>query len=157
MNATPSRPQAQVHDAALSLTAAHSLRVETDGYGRLTTMLRAVRRLFAQNSHEEAQQSCEGILRLARELEQRAMERRQICEIRTAARGGDSSREADLESAYAELVNAQLGARSELVATLEVLADLKGHATAFRNMLMGGGAATYDRRGQTADLGGQGQ
>ena len=144
-------------DPGACLTALHSLRAEADEYGRLSVMLEAVRRLFAENSHEEAQESCEGVLRVARELEQRASPRRQLCDVKSASNSAEDLRDSEFESAYSDLLNAQLRTRSELVATLEVLSDLRSHTSAFRSVLTGGGSPTYDRHGQTLDAGGQGQ
>lgn len=155
MNSAQVQHAVPTHDTATSVTTLHSLRAETDEYGRLSVMLRAVRRLFAENSHEEAQASCEGVLQTARELEQRAIQRRQICDLKGASRSPEDLRDQEFECAYADLLNAQLRTRSELVATMELLSDMRGHTAAFRNLLIGGGSATYDRNGQTLDAGGQ--
>ncbi len=155
MNSAQVRHALPTHDTAMSLTTLHSLQAETDEYGRLSAMLRAVRRLFAENSHQEAQASCEGVLQMARELEQRAMQRRQLCDIKGVSRSAEDLRDLEYESACADLLSAQLRTRSELVATMELLSDMRGHTAAFRNLLIGGASATYDRNGQTLDAGGQ--
>jgi hypothetical protein len=155
MNSAQVRQTLPTHDKATSLTALHSLRAEADEYGRLSVMLRAARRLFAEDSHAEAQASCEGVLQMARELEQRAVQRRQLCDAKGASRSAEDAGDLEFESACADLLNAQLRTRGELVATMELLSDMRGHTAAFRNLLIGNGSATYDRNGQTLDAGGQ--
>ena len=131
-------------------TALHALRSEAADYWRFTTMLRALRRLFAENSYEAAQGAAEGLLALVRDLEQRAADRLRLGGLKPADHDAEDefgSESSMLRQACAQLLAAQVAARGELIVTLDIIGDLRTHAGALRAVLHGRARATYDAHG----------
>jgi hypothetical protein len=140
-------------DSARQATTVHALRAEAYDYQRFTTMLQGIRRLFARNEHTAAREACEALLMLSRDLQQRATDRAALCGLKMDGEEADNSLDVaspEYGEAYRELLRAQTHARTELVATMDIIADLRAHTAALRNVLQGRSPSTYEHLGAQA-------
>lgn len=138
-------------------TLLHALRAETEAYDRFTLSLRALRSLFVDNRIQEAREACDGLLKLARDLQARAQERVRLCDLKLGRPCAEEETGADraaIEGAYGSLFQAQLRARTELTVSMEILCDLRAHTATLRATLEGQTTVLYDSRGRALRPGG---
>jgi len=135
---------------------ARSIHAETDEYRRFIDTLRMIRSQFASNEYGGIEQACETLTELSRTLEQRAVARSGH-EAEAEDRDGPSgpgSADDGAQHTHADLRQAQLEARIELMATVQVLADLNAHSCTLVTALRGGLPTTYDQHGRRQGYGG---
>lgn len=137
----------------LSITAIHAIRSEASEYRHFITILRTIRQLFADGKTDAARSACEALIQTAHSLQSQAIERSTHFDLKHPDFSTEDYSEAELDeydTALCELLTEQMTARCELVATIEILQDLKMHTAAFRRTLLGQAGETYNRQGQTS-------
>lgn len=144
---TPSSP--------LSITAIHAIRSEASEYQRFITIIRTIRQLFADGQPDAARTACEALIHTAHTLQSQATERNSHFDLKHpdfATEEYSAAELADYDEALCELLTEQMTARCELVATIEILQDLKMHTAAFRRTLLGQAGETYNRQAMTSAM-----